>query len=32
MARLVIRITDNSHPDPKLNALRTQIGDVVGLQ
>ena len=29
MARLVIRISDNSHPDPKLNAMRTQIGDVV---
>lgn len=27
MARLVIRISDNGHPDPKLNAMRTQIGD-----
>lgn len=29
MARLVVRITDNSHPDPEVNKLRTQIGDVV---
>ena len=32
MARLVVRISDNSHPDPKLNALRSRIGDIVGLQ
>lgn len=29
MARLVVRITDNSHPDPVMNLRRTQIGDVV---
>ena len=29
MARLVVRISDNSHPDPAINLLRTQIGDVV---
>ena len=29
MARLVVRISDNSHPDPVMNLLRTQIGDVV---
>lgn len=30
MARLCIRIAPNNHPtDPKLDALRTQVGDVV---
>lgn len=29
MARLVVRIHDNSHPDPNLDRLRTKPGDVV---